>query len=322
MRRRLALTTGALIAAGAALIGTAVPANAYYFIVWDWGSQFVSHLPTSATPPPGAENVSDGHKSTCNWKNSPDKLPLILVHGTWEQQSDNFQALSPYFKNEGFCVYTFNYGGNPGDTMWGWKSIANSAGEFGTYVNKVLASTGATKVDVVGHSQGGMMPRYYIKKLGGMSKVNKFVGLAASNNGTTLSGLAKLGKAIGITDPLSNVQPAAIDQTIGSDFQKAIDACPGTTALYNVCKGDTVKYWSIETEGDQVVTPYTNAFLTKQPGSTTSVTNIDVNKQCPLELAEHLGMSYSQNVASRALVALAPLGNFAICKTSTPYSGG
>ena len=297
----------------------AVPAQAAYTITWDWGTQFVSNMGNSATPPPGAENVSDGHRSTCDWRKAPNGLPLILVHGTWEQQSDNWQAMSPYFKNKGFCVFTLNYGGNKGDVTWGYKSIAASAVELGAYVNQVLASTGAPQVDIVGHSQGGMMPRQYIKYGGGMGKVRKMVGLAPSNNGTTLSGLADLGKALGITGPLATVQPAAIDQTIGSPFMTNLNRC--ASGAYDVCRGDTTQYTVLETNGDQVVTPYKNAFLTVEPGATTSVTNIEVNKECILELAEHLGMVYSQNGASRALRARV-LGSATICKLSTPYSGG
>ena len=53
-------------------------------------------------------------------------------------------------------------------------------------MNKLLRYTGAKKVQVVGHSQGGMMPRYWIKCLGGKSKVEDLVGFAPSNNGTNL----------------------------------------------------------------------------------------------------------------------------------------
>ena len=52
----------------------------------------------------------------------------------------------------------------------------------------MLAGTGASKVDIVGWSQGGMMPRYYINNLGGASKVNMLVGFAPSNFGTTWTG--------------------------------------------------------------------------------------------------------------------------------------
>jgi triacylglycerol lipase len=53
-------------------------------------------------------------------------------------------------------------------------------------VNNVLEFTGAEKVSLVGHSQGGMMPRYWIKYLGGKDKVDDLVGIAPSNYGTEL----------------------------------------------------------------------------------------------------------------------------------------
>ncbi|MFI7586966.1 esterase/lipase family protein [Spongisporangium articulatum] len=322
MRRRLALAVVTTAAVLGMVAGTAANANAALDVNWNWATGFIPNLPNSATPPPGAENVSGGGSSSCNWAASPNHLPLILVHGTWEQQHDNWNAMSPYFKNKGYCVYTLNYGGNPGDVMWGWKSIAASAAQLNAYIDKVKAATGAPQVDIVGHSQGGVMPRYCIKIITGcMAKVNKFVGLASSNNGTTLSGLAKLGKFLGLTDGISLVQPAAIDQTIGSDFMNTVNSCP-TGPAANVCNGDTVQYTVLETNGDQVVTPYTGAFLSKQSGVPASqVTNVLVNDECILELSEHLGMTYSQNVASRAARALD--GTTAKkCVVSLPYIGG
>ena len=42
-----------------------------------------------------------------------------------------------------------------------------------------------------------MMPRYYLKFLGGAAFVNRLVALAPSNHGTTLDGLTALVRAFG-----------------------------------------------------------------------------------------------------------------------------
>jgi triacylglycerol esterase/lipase EstA (alpha/beta hydrolase family) len=308
MRRRLTLIATAAIAAACALTTVSGPAQAAapLPVNWNWPSGFVGNMTNSAKAPAGANDY--------NCKGTAAKPPVILVHGTWEHQADNWTAMSPFLKNNGFCVFTFNYGGNPGDVFWGWGPIATSAGQLGSFIDSVLAKTGAPKVNLVGHSQGGMMPRYYIKFLGGSAKVDKLIGLAASNHGTTLSGLADLGKFLGLLPAIASIQPAAIDQTIGSSFMQQLDKCTnGPNA--DICAGDPVKYTMIETNGDQIVTPYTNAFLK-------GATNIEVNKVCPLELSEHLGMAYSQNVAQLTLKALDPTVTKNVCVLALPYLGG
>ena len=73
-------------------------------------------------------------------------------------------------------------GVRPGDAVLdlagGTGDIAASAAQLATFVSTVLAATGAAKVDLVGHSQGGMMPRYYLNFLGGVAKVATFVASA------------------------------------------------------------------------------------------------------------------------------------------------
>jgi hypothetical protein len=185
----------------------------------------------------------------------------------------------------GYCVFAFNYGAtdlSPGGRIDGPGDIPTSAGQLSTFINKVLAQTGSTQVDLVGHSQGGLMPNYYIKFLGGASKVHTFVAMAPSNHGTTEDGLVTLINAFPIAPALGSLisdigAPALVQQEVGSSFETKTFA-----------GGDTVpgpRYVVIETTHDEVVTPYTNAFLNGP-----NVTNITVQNQCPNDPVGHIGM--------------------------------
>ena len=94
-----------------------------------------------------------------------------------------------------------NFGGAAGSLLQGYEDIAQSAAELSVFVSQVLAATGASRVDIVGHPQGGMMPRYYLKFLGGAAKVHTLVGLAPSNHDTTLDGIATLESDLAVLIP-------------------------------------------------------------------------------------------------------------------------
>jgi pimeloyl-ACP methyl ester carboxylesterase len=127
--------------------------------------------------------------------------PVVLVHATFADEGSNWVTLAPLLANNGYCVYAFNYGETWASAplipfitegrIDGLNHIEHSAEELRSFVNNVLSKTGASKVDLVGHSQGGMMPNYYIKFLGGAAKVNELIGLAPSNHGTTLGGIIR-----------------------------------------------------------------------------------------------------------------------------------
>lgn len=225
--------------------------------------------------------------------------PVVLVHATMENLGSNWVALSPMLKNAGYCVYALNYGQTVASLLHinGLADIPSSAAQLKSFVNDVLASTGASKVDLVGHSQGGMMPNYYIKRLGGASKVKTFIGLAPSNHGTTLSGLVTLGANLNILGFVNSIlvlgTPALEQQEVGSSFQNALWA-----------DGDTVagpRYVVIETNKDEVVTPYTNAFL-----SGSNVTNILIQNQCPADNVGHIGMMVDSPVLQNVMNQLGP----------------
>lgn len=222
-----------------------------------------------------------------NWSCRPSAAhpnPVVLVHATGVNLGANWVALSPMLKNAGYCVYAFNYGMTALSLgrIGGLGDIADSAATLDSFVAQVRASTGAAKVDLVGHSQGGMMPHYYLERLGGAAEVGTFVGLSPSNHGTSLSGIVTLGanlNAMGFANTLlwGFGVPALAQQAQGSSFQ---------TNLFG--DGDTVagpRYVVIQTRYDLVVTPHTQSFL-----SGPNVTNILIQDQCPLDPVGHVGM--------------------------------
>jgi triacylglycerol esterase/lipase EstA (alpha/beta hydrolase family) len=158
--------------------------------------------------------------------------------------------------------------------------VDSSASQLSTFVQQVLAQTGASQVDIVGHSQGGMMPRYYLGFLGGAPYVHTLIGLAPSNHGTTFNGLATLGQRSGFSQPFpAGTCDSCNDQLAGSPFMTNLNGSGDTIA--------GVTYTVIATRYDEVVTPYTSQFL-----AGTNVTNITVQDQCVADVSDHLGLAY------------------------------
>jgi triacylglycerol esterase/lipase EstA (alpha/beta hydrolase family) len=274
-----------VFSAGGASAQTTLPVN------YDFGSAVLSTFNSPTVSPPGANNWS------CK-PTAAHPYPVVLVHGTLANMDDNWQAASPILANHGYCVFAFNYGGaSPTDDFQGTGDIATSAGQLASFVSEVLAATGASKVDLVGHSQGGMMPRYYISFLGGASKVDKLVALAPSNYGTTLDGLTVLGDTLGLLAPVNSVLSttceACVEQEEGSSFLATLNADPTVSG---------VSYTVIESRDDEVVTPYTNAFLPAGP----NVTNITLQNQCPLDESDHLEIANDPVAMADMLNALDP----------------
>jgi triacylglycerol esterase/lipase EstA (alpha/beta hydrolase family) len=256
--------------------------------------------------PPGAND----------WSCRPSRAhprPVILVHGTFADMSDSWQALSPLLVDNGYCVFALNYGSSNGSGavgVYATGDIAASAAELSGFVNRVRAATGAAKVDLVGHSQGGMMPRWYLRFDGGASKVHALVGLAPSNHGTTLNGIFTLGSYFPGADSFFGLCQACEQQAAGSPFLERLNA-----------GGETVRgvsYTVIESANDEVVTPYTSAFLSGE-----HVTNIVLQSQCILDQGEHLSMPYDHIADADVLTALDPAHpQHPLCTPVLPVSGG
>ncbi|WP_030744981.1 triacylglycerol lipase [Streptomyces sp. NRRL S-31] len=243
-----------------------------------------------AVVPAAAATASDATASGWNdYSCKPSAAhprPVVLVHGTFGNSVDNWLGLAPYLVGRGYCVYSLDYGQLPGVPLFnGLGPIDKSAGQLSAFVDTVLAATGAAEADLVGHSQGGMMPRYYLKFLGGAAKVNALVGIAPDNHGTDLDGLTHLLPYFpGAEDLLKATTPGLADQIAGSAFLTKLNA-----------GGDTVpgvRYTVIATRQDEVVTPWRTQYL-----SGSDVRNVLLQDLCPLDLSEHLAIGLSDRIA-------------------------
>jgi len=253
----------------------------------------VADLTDPGGTPPGMNNWS------CRLT-AAHPYPVILVHGTLFNENLTWQALSPELADAGYCVFGFDYGSGPDSAfgVYGVADIGGAARELATFVDFVRIATHARQVDLVGHSQGGMMPRYYMKFLGGAPDVHLLIGLAPSNHGTTLDGSDALltvlhGLGINLFTLAGCLACTEQINGQGSTFMDTLNA-----------GGDTVpgpRYVVIESMYDEVVTPYQSAFLSG-PG----VQNILLQQQCPLDFSDHIGIVYDPVALQDVMNALGP----------------
>jgi triacylglycerol lipase len=317
----LSLLGGGIVAPSGATAASSAGGAPQYPVVW-------SFLPTAMvaaiengpdTPPPGSNvpcTPSAAH---------PD--PVVLVHGLAGNQNDNWQTMAPFLADHGYCVFSLTYGNmasltRPFDEIGGLADMTKSAQALSEFVNWVLGATHAQKVDIVGHSEGGTMPDYYLKFLGGSQAVAKFVMLSGVPHGTTfwgLSDLYDLGAAYGYgaeANALFSFCGSCTEFLVGSSFMKTLDAPnaqanagEAATCPYDGAAVDGVSYTSIATEYDELVRPYNSDFIDPRcatSGDGIGVDNIDVQHQCASDLADHLSIESDPVAAQDVLNALDP----------------
>ncbi len=312
----------AMVAAAAAVVLAVVgPAAAEASYSVPYGNSALANAVWNETWEPEALT---GGNNGCK-PSGAHPYPVVLVHATLADEGSNWVTLAPLLANSGYCVYGFNYGATLasleawpfiGPRIDGLGHIETSAKELSSFVNNVLSKTKASKVDLVGHSQGGMMPNYYIKDLGGAAKVNELIGLAPSNHGTTLDGVTNLIEKFPFATELVTGlleflgAPSLTEQTENSAFMKKLFG-----AGEPVVAG--VKYVVIETSHDEVVTPYQHAFL-----SGAGVTNILIQEQCPADPVAHIGMFDDSPSLQNVLNQLSASPSPSFKATCTNYGQG
>ncbi|HEX6753098.1 MAG TPA: lipase [Solirubrobacterales bacterium] len=105
--------------------------------------------------------------------------PILFVRGIFANKN-SFKTMIGRFKADGWAASRLH------DWAYNWaQSNVTTAGRVSEKVNELLKVTGATKVDIVTHSMGGLSSRYFLKNIAGaQEKVDEWVSLGGPNHGT------------------------------------------------------------------------------------------------------------------------------------------
>lgn len=283
------LMIGAVPAAAAAGGGAPSGAGGQLPVSYDFAANVLRYGASSSAP---GEN---------DWSCRPTAAhpePVVLVPGTGGDAADNWGTYAALLHDNGYCVYALTYGvpaalvGTPLQ-IGGMNTMESSALQLQQFVDRVLSSTGAAKVDLVGHSQGTLMPDYYVKFLGGSRVVDQYVSLAPLWHGEGGTGSA--------------AEWQTFFRALGGDQIPVCQACgemvAGSAFLQHLSAGGLaapgVTYTNIVTEHDELVIPYTS-------GIEAGMTNIVVQSRCPQDLTEHAEMASDPVASVYVLNALDP----------------
>lgn len=235
---------------------------------------FTSRLVKLAPHPAGQDAVPVGARQSFAgyvddlWWARPDAwrpYPVVLIHGTISSKTV-WQDLVTLLRDDGFVVFAPDYGHH------GTAEFRQSARDVAAYIDQVLAATGAAKVDIVGHSQGGLLARYLVNELGFADRVHHLVTLSAPHHGTTTNAqLASLITANGLAAKVAEqtvvrlMGVAGMQQVVGSPLLRDIASSP------EIRPG--VRYTCLVTKVDTTVVPPESGFLGPDTGEDATVTN-------------------------------------------------
>ncbi|WP_098897204.1 lipase family alpha/beta hydrolase [Streptomyces sp. st77] len=151
--------------------------------------------------------------------------PVVLLHGFIDNRSA-FVVLRRTLTRHGRRPESLNYSPLTRD-------VRTAAGLLGRHVEEICARTGHSRVDIVGHSLGGLIARYYVQRLGGDRRVRTLVTLGTPHGGTAVA-------------PGAGVHPIVRQMRGGSSvIEELRGPAPG-------CRTRFVSFWS---ELDQVMVP-------------------------------------------------------------------
>jgi pimeloyl-ACP methyl ester carboxylesterase len=251
--------------------------------------------------PPAEAAASSGVNDWSCQPSAAHPRPVVLLHGLGSNKDQNWVFHGPAIAKAGYCVFSVTYGVNETSQWWGaggFDPVAESAQEIAGFIDEVLAATGASQVDLVGHSEGAFQS-LYVPKYTAAGKVARVVALAPPTHGTTVAGIVTLGQLLGGQALVA----AFTDAARCFACTDLVHGGPGIAALNDgPIAQPGVHYTVIASKWDYVVTPTRTTTIVDEPG----VDNYFVQDKCPLDPVGHVGIAVDPGITTMILNGLDP----------------
>jgi triacylglycerol esterase/lipase EstA (alpha/beta hydrolase family) len=118
--------------------------------------------------------------------------PVLLLYGFLGTRR-SCEVLEHRLRRDGYCVFSINLGGL--FDAFNTYGIDESAEKVRDKIEKLYQRFDLGPLSIIGHSKGGLIGRYYVKRLGGDRRVRNLITLGTPHNGTPRAylGCATLG---------------------------------------------------------------------------------------------------------------------------------
>lgn len=258
----------------------------------DYNFDSSRHLPLGARFKP--RGVFEDDWSARPSANKP--WPVILIHGTVDTKGV-WQELGTELRADGWCVFAPDYGKR------GTAAMEESAVQLGAYIEAVRTITGAEQVILIGHSQGGLLARYWMRTSGQARYVKHLVSLGAPNHGTTMGGILSPLVTNNLTENIMHslihrwFGPVGFQQITGSEIFAVFNDDGASSTHGSGELEDGVDYTCIASRQDTVVQPPETCFLN---GPAHQVRNVWVQDIIPRANVQHQDLPMNKHV--RAII--------------------
>ncbi|WP_078591496.1 esterase/lipase family protein [Streptomyces megasporus] len=155
-----------------------------------------------------------------------ERPPVLLLHGFIDNRSVFTLLRRSLTRNGWRDVHALNYSPLTCD-------IRRAAERLAECVDEIRKATGRRRIDIVGHSMGGLIARYYVQRMGGDTRVRTLVTLGTPHSGTRVA-------------PLMSAHPIVRQLRPGSEVLREL-AAPAPR-----CRTRFVAFWS---DLDQLMDP-------------------------------------------------------------------